>query len=401
MTKWFEHFCNIFCRYKTYYIVFLIIMSTIILFYLDKSYTLIPSFATSQFYNTDEHYLEIYNDTVLLNKTKSVLLLWTTFFKSMYWEREIRKTFMTCSKQCEVTSDRTRQKEADAILFHHGDLNKKDLPPFRVLQQPWILFTLEPTTLIEGNMNWWGRIFNWTMSYRTYSTIFSPYGYYVNNSNGKSAEYNNVSYTYRSKDMMAVISRCHDDARRYKIIQELSKHFQVDVYGHCSRKKLKCDYHDKFYCLNPKEIKRYKFRLAFENGYCRDYITEKYWSSLLQDIIPIVNWKEHQNNGHVVPNSYINVYDFTNLTSAIQFIRNISNNESLYNSFYDWKRTYTAVSSMYSGFCQLCDRLHQPFNLQVYKDLEKWFKDDTCGKYNLFDGAFRHIDRYLFNNLNR
>jgi hypothetical protein len=92
--------------------------------------------------------------------------------------------------------------------------------------------------------------------------------------------------------------------------------------------------------------------LAFENGNCRDYITEKYWTSLLQNIIPIVNWKTHQNNYSVIPKSYINMYDFESVQSAIKFIKQVSDNETLYNSYYDWKLKHTARSSMYSGFCR-------------------------------------------------
>ncbi len=37
-----------------------------------------------------------------------------------------------------------------------------------------------------------------------------------------------------------------------------------------------------------KLLQDYKFYLAFENTYCRDYISEKFWNALKQDIVPIV-----------------------------------------------------------------------------------------------------------------
>ena len=355
-----------------------------------------PSIINSDFSNTDESYLEIFNDTILNNKTTKKVLVWTTFFKNMHWESEIKQKMLSCNRLCEVTSDRNQIKDADALLFHHGDLNENDLPPSRFLHQPWILFTLEPTTLISGNLNWWGKIFNWTMSYRTYSTIFNPYGYFINKTMIPVSNKLDVGFKGRVNDMFAVISRCHDDARRYKIIHELTQHFEVDTYGACSSNKLKCNY-TRFYCIPPTIIKKYKFRLAFENSNCRDYITEKYWDSLQQNVVPIVNWKDHQRNDfsleglkqfesenmNVIPNSYINIYDFDNIINAVKFITEVGENETLYNSFHEWKKIYTPVSSMYSGFCRLCDKLHKPFTAQVYKDLEKWFKDDTCGKNNV------------------
>lgn len=386
------------CKYKAFYIFIVLISASVMLFYIDKSFTLVPIYLSNTFHgtSTEKQYLSIFDEIVWTNKTKKKILVWTTFFKNMHWEKEIREKLLSCKTSCEVTSDRAQFKSVDALLFHHGDLVRSDLPPSRLKHQPWILFTLEPTSLIQGNMNWWGRIFNWTMSYRTYSTIFNPYGFYLNETRLKSFKELAVSYKTRTKDMFAVISRCHDDARRYKIIDELNNHFKVDVYGRCSPNKLKCDAQSGFYCIPSKEIEKYKFRLAFENGNCRDYITEKYWTSLLQNIVPIVNWKTHKNNYNVVPKSYINIYDFESVQSAIKFIKQVSDNETLYNSYYDWKLKHTAKSSMYSGFCRLCDKLHQPFNAQVYRDLEKWFRDDTCNKYNLFDGAFRHVDRLLF-----
>jgi hypothetical protein len=50
---------------------------------------------------------------------------------------------------------------------------------------------------------------------------------------------------------------------------------------------------------------------------------------------------------------------------------------------FGWKLKHTARSSMYSGFCRLCDKLHQPFNAQVYRDLEN-LMSNTCGVVFLF-----------------
>lgn len=398
MAKWMMKIFRICCIYKRCYSVLFILSGALTLFYLDQTFTFMPNnYIGDKFSNVEWPYIEIYDNLIVINKTRKKILIWTPFFKSMYWESAIKEQMFFCDNLCEVTSDRTQIKSSDAVLFHHGDLIKSDLP-FRFLHQPWVLFTLEPTTLIQGNVRWWGKIFNWTMSYRRYSTIFNPYGYAVNKStveiSNNEAEF---SFKNRTQDMFAVISRCHDDARRYKIIEEFKPHFKVDIFGRCG--KLQCNTQSGDNCRSPEEIHRYKFKLAFENGNCRDYITEKYWGSLLQDVVPIVNWKKHQCNENVIPNSYINVYDHTTIASAIQYIKLVSNNETLYNYYHQWKQTQTAMSSIFSGFCKLCEKLNQPFQAQVYKDLDKWFKDDICNKYNLFDGVYRHVDRFLFHTL--
>lgn len=360
------------------FVVFVCIM-TMNIVYLDHEYTVFPALLSTRLSPSENHYVDLFDHLLVINKTRKIILVWTTFFRSKYWVKQIREALLKCDSSCEVTSDRQRLADADTVLFHHGDIDRKHLP-YKFRHQPWVLFTLEPTTLIEGNQNRFANLFNWTMSYRTYSTIFNPYGFYTNTSDTVDFD---TEFDNRNKSMLAVVSRCHDDARRYKLIHELEKYFKVDVYGACSPNGLKCNYHHKFYCLSPTETKKYKFRLAFENSNCRDYITEKYWSSLLQGVIPIVNWKDRQKFGNVVPNSYINLFDFNNISCAASYIKKVSENKTLYSQYFEWKRKFRPVSSMYSGFCRLCDKLNKPFRAQVYSDLQKWFVDDTCSKFNV------------------
>ena len=54
---------------------------------------------------------------------------------------------------------------------------------------------------------------------------------------------------------------------------------QVDTYGKCG--KLSCPRSQENKCLGLLE-RHYKFYLAFENSNCDDYITEKFWASVLK-----------------------------------------------------------------------------------------------------------------------
>jgi hypothetical protein len=105
-------------------------------------------------------------------------------------------------------------------------------PPSRLLHQPWILFTLEPTSLIQGNMNWWGRIFNWTMSYRTYSTIFNPYGFYLNKTRLKSFKELAVSYKNRTNNNASAFLNCVlSDVTSQEVLQDNS--FSLISFSQC------------------------------------------------------------------------------------------------------------------------------------------------------------------------
>ena len=81
----------------------------------------------------------------------------------------------------------------------------------------------------------------------------------------------------------ALITKCNAPSNRFKFISELQKHMRVDIYGKCGKK------------LCPRNIscresiyKRYKFFFAFENSFCVDYITEKFFITLKYNIVPVV-----------------------------------------------------------------------------------------------------------------
>ena len=53
----------------------------------------------------------------------------------------------------------------------------------------------------------------------------------------------------------------------------------------------------------------YKFYIAFENSICRDYVTEKFYNTLLFNTVPIVY--SGANFSAIAPKgSYINIHDF-------------------------------------------------------------------------------------------
>lgn len=84
----------------------------------------------------------------------------------------------------------------------------------------------------------------------------------------------------------------------------LQKFIQVDVYGGCKNlgakrcdgKKRKC-----FDYLNE----NYMFYLAFENNFCSEYVTEKFFNTMQSSMIPVVLGGANYSNV-APPHSYIN-----------------------------------------------------------------------------------------------
>lgn len=366
-------------RVRPYIAVSLFLGLTIVFSFLDYRYTFIPRIVPLVDDVEEGYYIrkfdEVFNHS---SRNTRQLLLWTGYFKHIsVWTNAISSHFKSCKYECTVTNSRANLAFSDAIMFHDVDVDIKDLPGMRIRHQPWIMFTMEPSSLVKKNYQWMTEMFNWTISYRNYSTILNTYGNYKERTNNQKIP--SMTLNEKNRTAYAVISNCHDAGRRFKLIKEIKKYIEVDVYGRCGTK---CAAEDGE-CLPKEQMSQYKFRLAFENSNCRDYVTEKYWSTLQSEsiIIPVVNWIKGQISPTVVPGSYINYYDFNSTEEFAKYITKVSTNETLYQQYFQWKNKYTLDDS--GVYCRLCERLHQPYQAQTYTDLMGWFTKDTCTKYSV------------------
>ena len=330
----------------------------------------------------------IFHESYLPTKSVKKIVLWTTFFEQPHNMDEHRRCLAQCDAQCDVTDDKMEADYADAIEFHLSDLWRVkwrigtkwtiDLPNRRKPEQVWIVYNLEPPIHMWGNLEIFNGLFNWTKWYRLDSDIPSPYGYSKELTDDEKVEASKELaernfFREKSKDIYLRISNCYDQGQRYKLIAELGKHFHIDKFGKCY--DTKCD---DILCGDGL-LRKYKFHLAFENDHCIDYLTEKYWQTLKRDQIPIVNWKHGAFSG-VIPNSYINLFDFPDLFAAIRYIKLVNSNQTLYNSYFHYRSKYKDQART-CNMCAVCRALHDPSRKrQVYTDLESWIRDDTCKK---------------------
>jgi len=68
------------------------------------------------------------------------------------------------------------------------------------------------------------------------------------------------------------VSNCESESLREKYVQTMKKYIDVDVYGKCGDHVCWVGEQDECYNILERD---YKFYLAFENSFCRDYVTEK------------------------------------------------------------------------------------------------------------------------------
>lgn len=336
------------------------------------------------------------------------ILLWTTFFQSR-WKFDRYKCLETCPVKCEVTDDKTDLPHADAVDFHLTDvwtkqwrINTKSVaqfPEYRTPDQVWIISNMEPPPHLFGNIEILNGLFNMTKWYRLDSDVVMYYGrpYRLNELEGKHATAKLTGRNFfkeKTRGVSLRISNCFDPGQRYRLIGQLEKYMPIDKYGKCYGNP----------CGNPTDpydkscseiMDSYKFYFAFENDNCKDYVTEKYWATLARDTVPIVNWKNIDPNT-VIPNSYINIYDFDSMKSAAEYIMKVGANETLYNSYFEYKKLYKNHVGT-CDVCRLCEALHDKHRpAQVYTDLNGWVRDDLCEKVGVSD-ALNTKDNYSNN----
>ena len=353
------------------------------LLYIFITSVVLKSLLTVSYVQEGDNIHIFHPNTFWRNKTKKLILLWTKTWGQTYWTEVDRLGLPSCASRCDITIDRARIAEADAILFHWGDLWWwTKLPSYRRPDQIWGFFNSEPPHK-QSNMAAWNDIFNWSISYRRDSTVFTPFGTYERLTEAErintSKELSKRNYAKEKKyNISLTYSNCYNDARRYRLAAEIDKYIPVDMYGKCNAKTCVFNTPD----CNDK-LQLYKFHLALENSYCQDYFSEKFWETFDKDVVPIVAWK--QSPGELVPShSFINIFDFPDVKSFSDYLKTVLSNDTLYNSYFDWKLTHKVGLHYNHQWCPICDQLYNAtVPAQVIRDPYRWINDDICDPFSV------------------
>lgn len=321
------------------------------------------------------------NQNLSTNKLeRKVILLWSPLFDD--WNflnvgNHSFKDFSCPETRCEITADRRRLLESDAVLFHVRTLSMLDLPRNRTRDQKWIFFSLEapPYSRFQG-FDFMVGMFNWTMTYRKDSDVYIPYGRIVPKLT-KSFNQSELYIKWKKKSKMAVwmVSHCFTAGNREKYIKQLKSFIDVDTYGSCGLGT--CPFNKTHQCIQNFS-KQYYFFLAFENAICDDYITEKLFRTLRYDMIPVVFGGG--NYATVAPpNSFIDALKFRSLKQLSSHLFKIASNFTLFSSFFKWKKM--SYSDDTPNHCELCQKLHSKDfkKFSSYPNIDEWWvKKSNC-----------------------
>lgn len=281
---------------------------------------------------------------------------------------------------CTVSDDRRAYQQADAVIFHHRDVaTGTDLPTEpRPLAQKWIWMNYESPSYTPILWRFEG-VFNLTMTYRTDSHIFLPYGYLVplkhrgvQNSFAHPLRVPSPSHLLRPRLLAWVISNWSESHARVAFYYQLRRYLQVDVFGRVGRPL-------------PKErgsvvrlVRQYQFYLALENSLHTDYITEKLWNSVLAGAIPVVLGPSRKNYERFLPpEAFIHVDDFPTVRELAQYLVTLRRNPALIRRHLDWRRSYSVYQPTFwaEHYCTACRAVKRNRGkTDVVKNLARWFR---------------------------
>ena len=227
-------------------------------------------------------------------KPPKIILFWNKFFNGDYTNYGLGKIEpfkkMQCPVyNCELTMNKSLVNVADYVVVHM--MPNRDpidsIPTFRPSYQRWIFLLYEsPAIYAIHDYSVYNSMFNLTATYRIGSD-FEWFYYSIAKVDWARNESFDENWDYlegksESKMAVALISNCWSKSGRIDYIERLRTYINVDIFGACGTP-----------CPNRNDCKRtlaseYKFYFAFENSYCEDYITEKFFEILQFDVIPVV-----------------------------------------------------------------------------------------------------------------
>ncbi|KAK2712742.1 alpha-(1,3)-fucosyltransferase C-like isoform X2 [Artemia franciscana] len=311
------------------------------------------------------------------NSTK-VILLWNSLFDSAdyyfgFGDAPFKESHCDYT-DCYVTNDKSHLLEASAIVFHAPTYQPSQATIARLPHQRYVFFSLESPEKFKTS-NSFDNFFNWTITYRTDSDIYSPYGEIKKRKKRIEKEFKKHT---KDKWVAWMVSNCLTSSGREKYVEELRKHVPVEIYGKCGSNS--CPKTQRKQCYEMIE-KDYKFYLSFENSLCKDYVTEKLFNLLQYDVIPIVYGAADFER--ILPaNSYINTMNHS-LEELVSILKEIGNDPIKYQQYLMWKEEYNVIfrGGRRHPFCELCKKLHTDSETQVYTDFKKWWIDGSkCQK---------------------
>ncbi|CAG8535208.1 10159_t:CDS:2, partial [Racocetra persica] len=279
-----------------------------------------------------------------------------------------------------LTTNYTQWRDTDIVYFDYPFFLKIDDPPY---------YDIELLPHHKAGQVWWfqfsdeGLGYYWFVGLGSFLNLFditmgSPpdlfdifqpsYGIHKD----RIPKFYEIHTPFNKKKQDVLVAwmsgNCYPVNNRDDYVSELMQHITVHSFGRCLhnqelpdsiREKYDMNNDDTaYYSKHMYDVKMdtfdlYKFQLAFENSNCKGYVTEKVYDSFLSDSIPIYMGAPDIDD-YVPSHSIIKVTDFENVEDLAKYIYKVANNQTLYESYFEWKKDKT-----YKNFCKLCHKTEE------------------------------------------
>ena len=240
-----------------------------------------------------------YKDEFTNNKIK--ILYWNTFFGDENFSFGQGYISKNCPihNNCFFTYNECigHEESYDLIIFHGMDkeLFSTKLPEKRKPNQKYVFVALEsPANKYLPEPSLFDDYFNLTMTYHLDSDIVWSYADVQEIETNeiivpsKNPKWKNYTGNIRIPEVDKIIlnkskigawyvSNCRSKSGREKLFDDLKQYLSVSKFGQCSEEN-GCKRGDD--CFKTVVEPEYFFYFAFENSLCKDYVTEKLFTSL-------------------------------------------------------------------------------------------------------------------------
>ena len=340
---------------------------------------------------------EIVNTSGSENGTKPKLILfYTSYFGRVPWpglQASDNLNYLAhpqCAvRSCRISFNKSNLAFSDVVIFHGRDMPRvAQRSEKRHPKQKWAFYIRENPHHVHRDLETYNGFFNWMITYKRDSDVVAPYGSYARL--GSEDEVPKAGKNYaEGKDKLVAWAVSNCGHTRENFVRKLMQYIPVDVYGACARQFGQTQACGRFSSKCGQILKRYKFYLSFENSFCDDYITEKYWDTPFEhDMVPVVMGGANYDSRVAIPGSFINVVDFPSIEELAHYLLYLSRNDTAYSQFFQWKMNFKHHFSVgvqqWPWICQLCAILNNNTiseTNKVYQNFhEFWSVRDTCGK---------------------
>ena len=127
---------------------------------------------------------------------------------------------------------------------------------------------------------------------------------------------------------------------------------------------------------------KYKYYLSFESSFCKDYITEKFYKTLITDLVPIA--RGGADYASIIPKKwYINTADYASPKDLAAYLHSLDKNPEKYASYFKdrnlYKRKVFYGVRWVNAWCDLCEKLQNPNKYKnVYHNISDWWGEKHC-----------------------